>query len=167
MGCLADVGSDAEDSKENRQQAGNCTLPQPGISRRQSGDPAQGKQLSSKSALGKTRNSARLSGTRTGTSSARQDSEQAAPTSDQLTAQSATHADVAARDSLSPGLSAAEPATQDPAAQNSIAEPAVCQILALADPASLELPAERPLQTAVTPVKAAQAKASGDNQALF
>ena len=162
-GSLADVQSDAADFKENQQQAGNVALPQPSMPSRQSGDPAQGKQLSSGAAVSKTRKSARLSGTRPSTSSARQDSAEAAPTSDQLTAQSPAHPDVDTGDSSCPGSSAAEPVTQDPDAQDSILESAGCQDLALAEPASHEPPAERPLQPAVTPMKAAQAKASGDD----
>lgn len=166
-GRTADVRSDAADSKENQQRAGNRALPQPGMSKRQSSDLAPGTQPSSKSAFGKTRKSARLSETRTSTSSARPDSQQAAPASDQLTAQRATHADVNAGDLLSPSSSAAELATQDPDAQDFITESAACQTSALAEPASHDLPAEPPFQSAATPVKAAQAKASGDNQALF
>lgn len=163
----ADAEEDAADSKENRQQAGNVMLPQPGVHDRQSGqsnDLEHGKRLSSGSGFCKTRKSARLSGTRTSPSSARQDSEEADAEPDQLTAQRGTHAHVGAQDLLSQGTSAAEPATQDPDAQDSIAESAVRQF---AEPVSHELPAGGAFQTAVTPVKAAQAKASGDVQTFW
>ena len=167
--CLvpaADMELGGASSKENRQQAGNVALPQPGLCNRQSGqssDLEQGKRLSSRAAAGKTRRNTRLSETRTSTSSAGLDSEGVGPASDQAIAHIPTHATVDAQTPFSQAASAALPATQDSQAQDSVAESAVCQALDPAEPVSHEPPARMASQTVVTPVKAAQ---SGGRQAL-